>query len=58
MKCQGVNAGYCRLPMKKISSEKVEIAKDLYNKYSLGDKMEEKNKKFKGQTYSFLSSSS
>lgn len=33
MKCQGVDAGYCRLPMKKISSEKVEIAKDLYNKY-------------------------
>lgn len=33
MKCQGVDAGYCRLPMKKISSEKVKIAKDLYNKY-------------------------
>lgn len=33
MKCQGVDAGYCRLPMKKISSEKVEIAKALYNKY-------------------------
>lgn len=33
MKCQGVDAGYCRKPMKKISAEQVAFAKELYNKY-------------------------
>lgn len=33
MKLQGVNAGYCRKPMKRISDKQVEFAKELYNKY-------------------------
>ncbi|WP_022819496.1 N-acetylneuraminate lyase [Fusobacterium russii] len=33
MKLQGVNAGYCRKPMKKIDEKQVAFAKELYNKY-------------------------
>lgn len=33
MKCQGVDAGYCRKPMKRISEEQVNFAKELYKKY-------------------------
>lgn len=33
MKLQGVNAGYCRKPMKRISDKQVEFAKELYTKY-------------------------
>ncbi|MCI7223768.1 N-acetylneuraminate lyase [Fusobacterium sp.] len=33
MKLQGVDAGYCRKPMKRISEKQVEFAKELYNKF-------------------------
>ncbi|MDO4690941.1 MAG: N-acetylneuraminate lyase [Fusobacterium sp.] len=33
MKLQGVDAGYCRKPMKKIDEKQVAFAKELYNKY-------------------------
>lgn len=33
MKLQGVNAGYCRKPMKKIEDKQVAFAKELYTKY-------------------------
>lgn len=33
MKLQGVNAGYCRKPMKRIDDKQVAFAKELYTKY-------------------------
>ena len=33
LKLEGVDAGYCRKPMKKISKEQVEFAKELHNKF-------------------------
>ncbi|NQD68599.1 N-acetylneuraminate lyase, partial [Bacillus haikouensis] len=33
LKDKGVNAGYCRQPMKRLSEEKVAIAKDISKKY-------------------------
>lgn len=33
LKTQGVDAGYCRKPMKEISEEKVQIAKEIAEKY-------------------------
>ena len=33
LKLEGVDAGYCRKPMKKISQEQVEFAKELQKKF-------------------------
>lgn len=33
MQEQGVNSGYCKEPMKKLSPEKLEVAKSIYKKY-------------------------
>lgn len=33
LKLQGVNAGYCRKPMKRINEKQVAFAKELYTKY-------------------------